>query len=143
MKSLVKGRKIPKVKTLRKKLWELCKQITRLVYGNVCYTCNKPGLEGSYWQTGHMWPKGSVGHSLKYDLRILRPQCYHCNINLGGMGAVFYRRMTKDMGPAYMKKLEEDKIKDARVSIKADWVWFLMMIEKYTETLRLLKKRSQ
>ena len=124
-----------RVKSLRNKLWELCKQITRLRHGNTCYTCDKPRLEGVDWQTGHMWPKGAVGHSLKYDLRILRPQCFNCNINLGGMGAVFYRRMTKEIGNRAMEKLELEKIESKRGKTKADWVWFYAKIEEYNELL--------
>lgn len=128
---LKKPIKHPKEKTLRKRLWELCKQIIRNRHGNICYTCDKFGLEGSNWQTGHMWPKGALGSSMKYDLRILRPQCYNCNMNLGGMGAVFFARMTKEMGKPYMSRLEKDRQTSKNVSIKADWVWLTGMIEEY------------
>jgi hypothetical protein len=100
---------------VQRDLWELCKAITRLRYPNVCYTCGKTGLEGSNWHTGHMWPKAALSAYLKYDLRILRPQCYHCNINLGGNGAVFYANMVRDHGPKFMAQLERDR----NVTVKA------------------------
>lgn len=115
-----KARKLPKSKPkkkklsiskLQKKLWEECKRIIRQKYGNRCYTCGKTGLLGSDWHTGHFIPKGACGAFLKYDLRNLRPQCYHCNINLGGNGAEFYRRLTQEEGEIYVQKLFEDKNK--------------------------------
>lgn len=98
-----------KISTIQKKLWELCKQITRKKYGNTCYTCLTPGLQGSNWHTGHLFAKASLGAYLKYDLRVLRPQCYHCNINLGGRGADYYTRMLKEIGQEEMEKLQKDR----------------------------------
>jgi hypothetical protein len=66
-----------------------------------------------------MWPKGSLGASLKYDIRILRPQCYHCNINLGGMGAVFRKKMEREEGKEYMKQLDLDLVEDKKGKLKA------------------------
>jgi hypothetical protein len=71
-------------------------------------------LTGSVWHTGHLWAKASLGAYLKYDLRVLRPQCYHCNINLGGLGAEFYRRMFIIEGQEYMEKLVADRRKTVK-----------------------------
>lgn len=114
------------VKTLQKKLWELCKMIIREKYGNTCFTCLRTGLEGSNWHTGHFIPR-NAGTSLKYDLRNLRPQCYNCNMNLGGNGAVFYRSMVIEEGQEYVDSLFRDK----QLTIKADWVWYENKIEEY------------
>lgn len=86
-------------------LWEECKRITRARYGNTCYTCGKPGLAGSSWQTGHFIPSSVGGAVLRYELRNLRPQCYRCNIDLSGNGAIFYRRLVEDEGQAYVDAL--------------------------------------
>jgi len=86
-------KKQPTPSQLKKKLWELCKQACREQYGNVCYTCGRTGLEGSGWHTGHFIPSSVCGALLRYDLRNLRPQCYSCNINAGGNGAIFSKRM--------------------------------------------------
>ena len=56
-----------------------------------------------------MWAKASVGAYLKYDLRILRPQCSVCNLFQGGRGADFYARMLKEKGEEYMQKLQRDR----------------------------------
>lgn len=109
------------------KLWDLCKIITRSIYPNTCYTCDKSGLEGSNWHTGHMWAKASLSNHLKYDLRILRPQCFWCNINLGGNGAVFYARMLKENGKKYMQDLEKER----QILIKEDGQWFAKKIQDY------------
>lgn len=113
-RSPLKKQSKTKVSLIQKQIWELCKQITRNKYGNVCYTCGAQGLTASNWHTGHMWAKASLGAYLKYDLRILRPQCYKCNIHHGGMGAEFYRRMLKECGSQYMEDLEKDRQKSVK-----------------------------
>lgn len=82
-----------------------------------------------------MWPKASVGALLKYDLRILRPQCYYCNINLGGRGADFYKRMTEENGSAYMEQLEKDR----QISVKA-YDHYASLILQYVVILENLTK---
>ncbi len=42
---------------------------------------------------------------MKYDLKNLRPQCYGCNIDLGGNGSEFYRRLVQDEGQEYVDEL--------------------------------------
>lgn len=127
---LRKKSKTPK-KKLEDKLWQLCKEITRKRYGNSCYTCPRTGLEGSNWHTGHMIAKASLSNYLKYDLRILRPQCYHCNMNLGGMGADFRRNMERIEGKKYVQAIEKDR----NILIKADEMWFKEKIEEYQKLL--------
>ncbi len=120
-----------KISVIQRKLWELCKQIVRSTHGNTCYTCGTPNLSGSNWHTGHMWAKASLGANLKYDLRILRPQCFACNIHRGGMGADFYSRMLKEIGPEAMEKLEADR----RVIVNA-YDHYVNLINEYESLLR-------
>jgi len=121
---------------LEQNLWDVCKEIIRKQYPNVCYTCGQTNLEGRNWHTGHMWAKGSLHALLKYDLRILRPQCYNCNMNLGGMGAVFYEKMRREYGKKYMDKLEADKVKDKQVTLKSSDHYAKLLIE-YTRIAQL------
>lgn len=116
-----------KPSALKKKLWELCKVLTRARYGRVCFTCGKTGLDGANWHTGHFIPSGSCGAYLRYDLRNLRPQCYNCNINLGGNGAQYYRQMVKHEGEAYVEQLYRDKQK----VVKADSIFYTNLIDRY------------
>jgi len=115
-----------KISVLQRKIWELCKQIIRKRYSNVCYTCGKTGLIGLNWHTGHLWAKGSLGAYLKYDLRVLRPQCYGCNIHRSGMGADFYRKMLKEIGQEKMDELERDRQK-----IVSAYDHYLKIYEEY------------
>jgi len=123
-----------KISVIQRKLWELCKQIIRKKYGNVCYTCYQSPLIGSNWHTGHMLSKASLGAYLKYDLRILRPQCYNCNINQGGRGADFYRRMLKEIGQEKMEQLEKDR----QILVKS-YDHYIMLINQYENILKNLK----
>jgi hypothetical protein len=124
--------KLPTPKQLKTKLWELCKQACREQYGNTCYTCGKTGLEGSGWHTAHFIPSGSCGALLRYNLRNLRPCCYHCNINLGGNGAVYYRRMVEREGQAYVDDLFALK----NQSVKADVIFYQKLISEYEDLLK-------
>ena len=92
-------------------LWKECRRIIINKYGNTCYTCGRTNLEGSNCQVGHFIPSGSCGAFLRYDLRNLRTQCYHCNINLGGNGAEYYRRMVEEIGQKEVDKIFQDKQK--------------------------------
>lgn len=114
------------ISQLQKKLWEECKRIIRIRYGNKCYTCGHTGLTGSNWHTGHMLAKGSISAFLKYDLRILRPQCYSCNINFGGMGAIFIERMRSIEGNDYVDQI----LKDRQVTVKA-YDHYEKLLEEY------------
>lgn len=127
-----------KISLLQLKIWVLCRDITRLKYPNSCYTCHRGGLSGSNWQTGHLFAKASLGAFLKYDLRVLRPQCYHCNINCGGRGADFIENMRAIEGGEYV----EDIIRDKQISVNA-YEHYLKVYEQYKEELNallLLKK---
>ena len=106
-KSKLKKQSKQPISRLQRKLWEKCKLIIRKKYPNICYTCQKSGLTGSNWHTGHLFSKASLGAYLKYDLRVLRPQCYNCNINRGGAGADYYTRMLKEIGQEKMEQLQK------------------------------------
>ena len=118
------------ISKVQRKLWELCKQYTRGKYGNTCYTCRKGGLEGSNWHTGHYLPKASLGAYLKYDPRVLRPQCYHCNINLGGAGADYHLRLIEEEGKPYVNRIHKDR----QITVKA-LDHYYKMIEWYQKAL--------
>lgn len=98
---------------IQRKLWELCRQVAFKRFskdGKVdCYTCGAKDLQKQNRQLGHMWAKASLGAFLKYDMRVLRWQCYHCNMNLGGMGADFRKRMEGEIGKKAMTQLEKDR----------------------------------
>lgn len=129
-RSKLKKKSKAKISTIQNKLWDIIKQIVRKKYPNTCYTCSRQGLSGSNWQTGHLWSKASLGAYLKYDLRVLRPQCYNCNINKGGAGADYYARMLEEIGQEEMEKLQKDR----QVTVNA-YDHYLKLIEEYTKIL--------
>ena len=104
-----------KISKIQRDIWDCCKQIIRKKYGNKCYTCPAKDLVGANWHTGHLLAKASLGAFLKYDLRVLRPQCYHCNINCGGQGAIFIENLRRDEGNEYVDQI----LKDRQVTVKA------------------------
>lgn len=121
-----------KLKELKEKVWAECRRITRQTYQNEdytwnCYTCDRIIDEPSKAHTGHFLPSSTCGAYLRYDLRNLRVQCYKCNINGGGQGAEFYRRMVIEKGKKYVDQLFIDKNK----SIKADEIWYQGLLDKY------------
>lgn len=124
---LRKTSKVP-ISRLQRQIWQLCKEIIRRRHGNSCYTCGQTNLSGMNWHTGHLWAKASLGAWLKYDLRVLRPQCYNCNINHGGAGAEFWVRMVRDMGQEYMDNLKAER----HIEVRA--------YEHYSEILDEYKK---
>lgn len=115
-----------KISTIQVKLWQECRRIIKKKYGNVCYTCGAINLIGSNWQIGHLLAKASLGAFLKYDLRILRPQCFRCNINMGGNGAIFIENMRKLEGDAYVNQILADRQK----TVKA-YDWYEQLYQEY------------
>lgn len=95
-----RGSKSKKKRTTRQKLekmlWEECKRIIRLRYPNTCYTSGAMNLTGANWHTGHGKSKGELPIRYKYDLRNLRPQSFHANINLGGQSDVFIAKLEQE-----------------------------------------------
>jgi hypothetical protein len=107
------------------------KRIVRLRYAKPdgtwdCYTCDRPILEPYKAHTAHFIPKAACGAFLKYSLLNLRICCYHCNINLGGNGGEFYRRLIRDEGQEYVDQLFRDK---QRI-VKA-YDHYSMLLEQY------------
>ncbi len=99
------------ISKLQRQIWEHCKRIIRDKYGNTCFTCGVKGLTGSNWHTGHLLAKASIGAYLKYDLRVLRPQCYKCNIHHGGAGAIFIENLRAKEGNEYVNQILADRQK--------------------------------
>ena len=117
----------------KQKLWELCREITRIRYGNTCYTCGKTGLEGSNYQTGHFITKSTCSAELAYDLSNLAVQCYHCNINLSGSWVKFEAHLRRDgIDVEALKRRNE-----ATKGLKYDISWYTSKIEEYEKILHV------
>jgi hypothetical protein len=126
------------ISKLQKEIWELLRQIAKIIYPNNCYTCDAKNLIGSNCQLGHLWAKASLGAFLKYDLRLLRWQCMRCNCHLGGQGAIFYARLLEEKGKEFMAQLEKDR----QITVKA-YDHYLKLKEDLTKLLAdLTSKRD-
>ena len=102
-----KRRKKGTLTKLKEELWQLCRQIIFKRYGNDCYTCDKwKNLSGSSRHCGHFITSSLCSVEVRYDLRNLRTQCYHCNINLAGNWVIFESKLRNFHGDAYVDDLK-------------------------------------
>lgn len=97
------------LKKLKEKRWRLTSEYVRRLYADphtescACVTC---GSE-KHWkeqQAGHFIPQAQ-GNAVKWDLRNIHPQCFRCNINLGGNGAEYYPFMEMTYGKEVIDEL--------------------------------------
>ncbi len=116
-----KRRQKTELQKLKARLWELCREITRKRYGNVCYTCGLTGLAGGNWQTGHFVSSSICSTALRYDLRNLRPQCYACNINKSGNWLAYEIRLTAELGPSFVVELKAENERTKGVMYREEW----------------------
>lgn len=75
-----------------------------------------------------MLPKATLSAYLKYDLRLLRPQCYFCNVNCGGRGAEFIEKMRIVEGNEYVDNILKDKLQ----TVKA-YDFYVELLAKYKQ----------
>lgn len=127
LKTKTKLKKVSKkpISKIQREIWEHCKRIIRAKYPPVCFTCGKP-VAGSNDHTAHFIPKSVCGAYLKYDLRNLRRCCYYCNINLGGNGSMYYKKLVEIEGQEYVDQLFNDK----NITVKA-YDHYLELLDKY------------
>lgn len=123
------------VTNIKSKIWELCKTIIRKKYPNNCYTCGQTNLSAGNWHTGHFVSKSLCNSKMKFDLRNLRPQCYRCNINGGGAGAIFYKLMVEREGQEYVDGIFKDNEGHQQMKLQ-DWIDLKESLEKQLEELR-------
>lgn len=127
--SITARKKKKTITQLKKQLWELVKQTIRKRDGPRCVICGATGLDGSNWQTGHFIPSSTCGAFLRYDLRNLHSNCYRCNINLGGNGAMYYEALKRDYGQGFIDSVFGDK----QTIIKADTQFYEQKIQDFQE----------
>jgi len=127
----MKRRKKTPLQKAKDKLWELCKELTRAVYGHNCFTC---GAWVEFPHTGHFITDSTCSTELSYDLKNLRPQCYVCNIHKSGNWVMFEARLIQAHGQGYIDELKERNRKTS--GLKYDILWYQKKIEEY-ETLLL------
>jgi len=119
------------VSKLKKKLWELCREIVFKEHGNTCYTCGAGNLMGSNRHCGHFISKSVCSAEMAYDVVHLRPQCYRCNIHLSGNWVAFETHLKAD-------GIDVEALKQrnyATKGMKADHHWYAAKIAEYQSLL--------
>jgi hypothetical protein len=98
-----KARRTP-LAALKRQLWRLFASYVKERDGNVCVSCGKPGLAGSGWHAGHLFP--SNGNSLlRYHPLNVGSQCAVCNVWRGGNGASYANAFLDRYGVEQFKAL--------------------------------------
>jgi len=129
---------------LKKELWPIFSLHQKLVHSSdgewcQCYTCEAPIKIGTTnCQGGHCVPKGAY-KNLYFDERAVRPQCYHCNINLGGMHYDFCEKLKQEIGVDSFN----DMMRHGKDAIKRSAIWYQEQITYYlaeNSKLKELKK---
>jgi len=97
--------KIKTIKQLKVKLWKVFAEYIKQRDRRKCFTCNKTILPGKGLHCGHFIPSAVCGYELRYDEENVHVQCYFCNINLGGYGSMYYKKMLECYGEGKVKKI--------------------------------------
>lgn len=119
----------------KKEFWKHFSKFIRTRDDFTCFTCGKTG-NGKGMHAGHFIPKAAGGLSLYFHEKNVHAQCYYCNINLGGNGAEYYRRMVDK----YSKKKVEElfKLRDQGI-LKYTIEDYKKLIQKYKKKLKKLE----
>lgn len=102
-----------------------------------CYTCDKhlvlkasrPGLRVT---VGH-WVEGHT-NATYINEKYVRPQCYYCNMMLGGNQGEFRDRIRKELGDAVVDQLLFESKQKVDISVSE----YLQKEAYYKEKLKLL-----
>lgn len=119
---------------IKKSLWGYISKVIRLKYADhngyvKCSTCNTI-KHYKEMQAGHFIPQAQ-GDSIRYIEENIHPQCYRCNINLGGNGAEYYPFML-DM---YGQELIDDLRLLSNTTVKFTEADLLDMEKEWKERL--------
>ncbi len=145
IKRTKKRRKKGEITKLKERLWLVCRQIIKQRYGNTCYTCGREVPDGKGMHTGHYITSSLCSTAIRYDLRNLRPQCYHDNINLSGNWPSYRSRIEKECPGITEQLISENEATKGHVYPKE---WFeakiveyqaLLIAEEYKQTFSALK----
>jgi hypothetical protein len=93
------------IKHLRKKLWIVLTAYIKKRDGRKCITCGKDILPGKGLHSGHFIPSKICGVELRYDEYNVHVQCFFCNRNMGGFGAMYYIKMIEKYGQERVDEL--------------------------------------
>jgi 5-methylcytosine-specific restriction endonuclease McrA len=93
----------------KKAVWKQFSRYIRLrdaVNGYVkCCTCGTT-KNWKEMQAGHFIPRAQ-GNAVYFDERNVHPQCFRCNVNLGGNGSEYYPYMLERYGQETIEELRQ------------------------------------
>lgn len=98
-KAILKHKKLKpsQLRSLKKKLEALQKQVVIKLYGTDCYTHQPKATQTTTKQLGHMpWARAELSQTCIYDYRFTRIQCGQCNGFGQGMSMTARQRMTTE-----------------------------------------------
>jgi 6-pyruvoyl-tetrahydropterin synthase len=95
---------------IKKSLWGFISKVIRMEFADdngyvKCATCNTV-KHYKELQAGHFIPQAQ-GDAIRYVEENIHPQCYRCNINLGGNGAEYYPYMIDMYGVEFVDELRQ------------------------------------
>jgi len=120
----------------KKKAWEAMSKYVRYRDKGQCFTC-PTRKDPKEMQAGHCIPKAH-GNGVYFDEGNVFCQCYRCNINLGGNGAVYIEKIRRLYGEEEVKRLMKLQQAIVKYSIQD----FIDIREKFEEKLKELQKES-
>lgn len=124
--------KLPTIKSLEAKVWKECVRIIRKKYDHTCIACSKP-CQGKNLHTGHYFRKKFLPLQMKYDLRLLRPECSYCNLRLFGNLEWYTINLIKQQGADYLLDIAEDIefYREEKLDTKQQRLFLQNLLEKY------------
>lgn len=124
--------KLPTIKSLEAKVWLQCKRIIRNKYPHQCVSCQKL-IEGKDLHTGHYFRKKFIPLQMKYDLRLLRPQCPYCNMRKHGNLEWYTVHLLKHESSNYIIEIAEDIkfYENEPLDVKQQRAYLTNLLNKY------------
>ena len=99
----------------KKKLWPWFSKYIKQRDGYVCFTCGRK-CQGQGAQAGHLFPKAACNLDAYFSETNTHCQCFKCNINLGGNGAVYRDLAEKKYGKDVIRHLDFSRKKPVKWS---------------------------
>ncbi len=100
-----------------------------------CYTCERE-MSFRNAQAGHAI--GGRTNSVLFDEDIVRPQCYRCNVALGGNYPIFVTKLIEENGLKWWENKLRNSNKTKRFTVNE----LEKMIEEYTKKIKELENEK-
>lgn len=102
-------RKPESISKHKKRAWTVFTKWIKARDKNICISCGRYA-EGKNYHGGHFIAGSICGVTLFFSEINVNGQCYNCNINLGGNGALYALAMQKKHGMDIIKKLNKERL---------------------------------